>query len=246
MNIQRFSLADIAAALNQGLAMTRQTRSTSTLYALIYTLIGAIILGTLLLQGFTPFVIAAAGAFMLVGPITLAGFFGIARDAENGAATGINSILKGFTEAASSLWVIAMVCTLLFMIFVTDAAILYSYMVGRTPIWLADVARFDSPHPGISTFLLWGMVSGLGIAFMLFCVSAFSVPLLCERRTTLVGAIAASVRAVFDSFLPALAWALILAGCTISSVILLPLLPLTLPWLAHASRALYQRVFPRQ
>lgn len=244
MNIQRFNFSDIAAALSQGQLMTRQTRTASTLYAFVFTLIGATILGGLLLQGFTPFIIAAAGAFMLVGPITLAGFFGIARDAEKGVRTGFSSIIRGFTEASSSVWIIAMVCALLFMIFVTDAAILYSYMVGRTPIWLSDFVRFDTPHPGITRFLIWGMVSGLGIAFMLFCVSVFSVPLLCERRTTLVGAVAASVRAVFTSFLPTLAWAALLATLVMGSILLLPLLPLTLPWLAHASRALYRRVFP--
>jgi uncharacterized membrane protein len=70
------------------------------------------------------------------------------------------------------------------------------------------------------------------------------VPLLCERRAGLVDAVTASVRVVFGSFLPMMLWAALISGLIIGSILLLPLLPLTLPWLAYASRALYRRVLP--
>lgn len=243
MNTRRLTFSDIPTALAEGWAIARRTRTTSMAYAAIFTLTGGLILAGLLLQGFTPFILAAAGAFMLVGPVVLAGFFGIARADEKGQATGIRSIIAGFTEASSSLWVIALVCALLFMIFITDAAILYSYMVGRTPLWLGS---FDPAQQGISSFLRWGMVSGLAIAFMLYCISAFSIPLLCEHRCTLVQAVVASVRTVFQNLLPALGWALLLASLTMGSILLLPLLLLTLPWLAHSSYALYRHLFPEE
>ncbi|KYC29271.1 conserved membrane protein of unknown function [Sterolibacterium denitrificans] len=238
---RRFTPADIRSALFSGWQLTRQTWRASLIYGGFFTLIGALILGLLLAHGFGPFVIAAAGAFMLVGPVILAGFFGIARAHERGQPTGPASVWAGFTEASSAIWVISLVCALLFMIFITDAAILYSYMVGGTPVWLNE---FETLHIGVGHFLLWGSVSGFAIAFMLYCVSAFSIPLLCERRCSMVSAIVASVRAVFGNFHAALAWALLLAVCGIGSILLLPLLPVTLPWLSHASRALYRHVFP--
>ena len=73
-------------------------------------------------------------------------------------------------------------CALLFMIFITDAAILYSYMIGAAPVWLTDLVPATS---GVFSFLKWGAVSGFVVALLLFCVSAFSVPLLCERRASL-------------------------------------------------------------
>ena len=210
-------------------------------YATLFTLAGAAIVGLLLFNGFTPFIVAAAGAFMLIGPVILAGFFGIARAYERGMNADFSSIRTGFAEASSAVWVIALVCALLFMVFITDAATLYSFMVGRTPIWLSG---FNLETPGVGHFLLWGSVSGLAIAFMLYCISVFSVPLLCEHRIGLVGAVIASVRAVFGNFLPAMLWGGLLAGLTMGSILLLPLLPFSLPWLAHASRVLYQRIFP--
>ena len=241
MDIRPFGVADIRRALVDGWALANLTRGTSGAYAGIFTLGGAVILGLLLSQGFTPFVVAAAGAFMLVGPAVLAGFFGIAAAHAAGERVGFAGAACGFAAAAPALWVVALVCALLFMIFVTDAAILYSYMVGAAPVWLTELIPAT---PGVINFLLWGAVSGFVFAFLLFCVSAFSVPLLCERRASLVEAVVASVRVVFGNFPAAMLWAALLSALTIGSILLLPLLPLTLPWLAYASRALYRQVFP--
>jgi uncharacterized membrane protein len=235
------SLAGIRQALAAGWAMANATRGIGIAYATLFTLVGAIILGLLLTQGFTPFIIAAAGAFMLIGPGILAGFFGIAHAHERGESAAIGNIAAGFAAAAGAVWVIALVCALLFMIFVTDAAILYSYMVGVAPVWLTELVPAT---PGVMSFLFWGAVSGFVIALLLFCISAFSVPLLCERRAGLVNAVVASVRVVFGNFPLAMLWAALLSTLIIGSILLLPLLPLTLPWLAHASRALYRQTFP--
>jgi uncharacterized membrane protein len=241
MKLQPFSVATVRAALHEGWQLAKATRRISVAYALIFTIGGALILGGLLASGLTPFIIAAAGAFMLLGPVFLAGFYGIAAAHEAGLPADMAALLGGFRQAAPALWVLALVCALLFMIFITDAAILYSYMIGGAPVWLGELPA----NPlGVGRFLLWGGVSGLFIAFLLFAVSAFAVPLLCERRAGLVGAIVTSVRLVFANFAPAMLWALLFSATIIASCLLLPLLPLTLPWLAFAGRALYRRALP--
>jgi uncharacterized membrane protein len=234
------TLAGINQALAEGWTTTVATRGVSFAYAGIFTLLGLVILGGLLLQGLTPFVLAAAGAFMLIGPVVLAGFYGIAHDHESRGGASFASIGAGYRTASGAIWVLALVCALLFMIFVTDAAILYSYMVGGTPVWFADLAA----SAGATSFLFWGGVSGFVIALLLYCVSAFSVPLLCERRADLVDAVVASVSVVFRNFPAAMLWAALLAVLIIGSILLLPLLPVVLPWAAFASRALYRQVLP--
>ncbi|MDP3438318.1 MAG: DUF2189 domain-containing protein [Azonexus sp.] len=241
MIIQPFSLATLKQALVEGWRMANATRVVSVVYSLIFVLGGVLIIGGLLAQGLTPFVIAAAGAFMLVGPVILAGFFGIAQAFESGEVVTPRAVIAGFRHAAGALWALSLVCGLLFMIFVTDAAILYAYMVGGAPIWLVDLLPAAM---NVVKFVKWAGVSGFVVAFLLFGISAFSVPLLCERRTGLVGAVVISVRVVFGNFLVAIFWAFLLSTVTIASVLLLPLLPLTLPWLAYASRALYRQVLP--
>jgi len=241
MIIQPFSLATLKFALVEGWRIANATRAVSIIYSLIFVLGGVLIIGGLLVSGLTPFVIAATGGFMLVGPVILAGFFGIAQAFEDGKPVTPSAIAAGFGSAAGALWALALVCGLLFMIFVTDAAILYAYMIGGAPVWLVDLIPAAASVLG---FIKWAAVSGLVVALLLFAISAFSVPLLCERRTSLVGAIVTSVRVVFGNFPIAIFWAFLLSTVTIASVLLLPLLPLTLPWLAYASRALYRQVLP--
>ena len=274
----------IGAALGHGWRTANATRAVSIGYAGIFTVIGAVIIGSLVAAGRTPFIVPAAGAFMLIGPALLAGFFAIAQkvgDAEarsrgpacgdatapsqpsvgiplagatpplrgapsaaSGRAGGTPSfatVARGFAGAAASIWVIALVCALLFMIFITDVAILYSYMVGGDPIFPRDMLPTSD---NVLSFMFWGLVSGAVIALLLFAISAFSVPLLCARRARLVEAVVTSVRIVFGNLIPALGWAILLSAATIGSILLLPLFPLVLPVMAYASHALYQSVLP--
>lgn len=241
MTSHPLSFDTLRAALKTGWQIASATRGISIVYAAIFVLGGVLIMGGLMLQGWTPFVIAAAGAFMLIGPAVLAGFFGIARAHEAGESPGPAAVLAGFGQASGALWALALVCGLLFMIFITDAAILYAYMVGAAPVGLAELLPTAD---NILRFVRWAAVSGLIVAILLFTISAFSVPLLCERRCGLVDAVMTSARIVLRSPLPTFFWAFLLSTAVIASILCLPLLPLTLPWLAYASRALYQAVLP--
>lgn len=242
MIVRPLSVAALRRAIVAGWRLARATRGIAATYSLLFVAGGLLIFSLLWRQGWLPFLPAAAGAFMLLGPLTLAGFFGLARAHEAGQPPGAAAIAAGFRRAAAALWALAVVCGLLLMIFVTDAAILYAYLVGGDPIAVGDWL----PHAGVGRFLLGAGVSGLFVALMLYAISVFAVPLLCERRTGLVAAVVLSVRIVFGNLPRALLWAWLLASIGIASALLLPLLPLTLPWLAYASRALYREVLPLQ
>ena len=241
MNIQKLNLDRLFDALAEGWFVANASRGISMAYTSIFVLGGVLIIGSLLARGWTPFIIAAAGAFMLVGPVVLAGYFGIAVALEAGRQPGLGDVGAGFATASRAIWALALVCGLLFMIFVTDAAILYAYMIGDVPVWLSELLPATD---GVSRFVLWSSVSGAIVAFLLFTVSAFSVPLLCERRAGLVEAVVGSVKVVFGNFLVAMVCAVLLSITIIASILFLPLLLLTLPWLAFASRALYRVALP--
>lgn len=241
MTIVPLTPAAIARSLASGWRMANATRGVSIAYAGIFTLAGLGIMGSLLALGLTPLVIAAAGAFMLVGPAILAGFFGIAAAWEHGEHVRLGAVAAGFRRADAGLWVVALVCALLFMIFITDVATLYSYMIGAVPVWLTDLIPTTA---NVAGFLKWGTVSGAFFALLLYAIAAFSVPLLCEGRANLVGAVATSVKVVLGRLPVALLWGILLSVLVIGSILLLPLLPLTLPWLAYASRALYRETLP--
>jgi hypothetical protein len=156
MTQQPLTLDSLFDALAEGWRVANETRGTSIAYTAIFVLAGAAIIGGLLACGWTPFVIAAAGAFMLVGPVILAGYFGIARACETGGRVGFSAVAAGFGGASRALWALALVCGLLFMIFVTDAAILYAYMIGDVPVWLGELLPASA---SVARFVLWSEVA---------------------------------------------------------------------------------------
>lgn len=235
-------MASIARAIGQGWAVFSQSRAVSVAYAMIFMVIGLLILTGIVQAGVAPMMLPMAGGFMLIGPALLCGFFSIADRVIGKSPTQFSDVFIGFSNASRQILVLALVCMLLFLIWLTDAATLYGFMVGRTPIPLLGLLP---PPDNVWSFILWSSVMGAALAFVIFAISAFSVPLLYYRRAELVQAIALSVRVVFGNFVPCIAWALILSGAIIGSILLLPLFLLVFPVLAYASHALYHEIFPQ-
>ncbi|MGV8892724.1 MAG: DUF2189 domain-containing protein [Burkholderiaceae bacterium] len=238
---RRLSMASIARAIRQGWAVFSQSRSVSVAYAMIFMVIGLLILAAIAQADVAPMMLPLAGGFMLIGPILLCGFFSVADRVIKKSPTQFSDVLAGFSQASRQILVLALVCMLLFIIWLTDAATLYGFMVGRTPMSLLGLIP---PPDNVWSFILWSSVLGAVLAFVIFAISAFSVPLLYYRRTELIQAIVLSVRVVFGNFVPGIAWAFILSGAIIGSILLLPLFLLTFPVLAYASHALYHEIFP--
>lgn len=240
---RRFNVNDISLSLRSGWATFRALPMVSLTLGAVAVAIGLVILISVYRIGLSAMALPVAGGFMLLGPILLAGFFRLAELHAAGQMPGIRDALAGFRQAPMGLWVVTLLCAFLFMIWITDAGILYSFMIGKfdaaqQPLWLNQFQK------DVVGFTLLSMLTGSVLAFLVFALSAFSVPLLYQRRTTLIHAIYASACIVVRNFFYAITWGLLLTGTIIISIILLPLLAVTLPVMAYASFALYLRVFP--
>ncbi len=237
----RLTFTSLFRALGRGWQLFLYTRSLSVSYAMIFAVIGLLILIGIERASFAPMIFPLAGGFMLIGPVLLTGFFSVADRVARCETFGFSDIVSGFSKTSSELLAVGFVCTLLFIIWVTDAATLYGFMVGRTPVSFLVLV---SPSNSVLSFLMWSSVLGTVLAFVIFSISAFSVPLLYYRRAGLVRAIYLSVSAVFANLAPSLSWALILSVTIIGSILIFPLFLLTFPVLAFASHALYRELFP--
>ena len=239
----RLRYRDIGDALRIGQAVFRATPAASGAYSAVFTVIGLVLMSAIAALGFSPMALPFAGGFMLVGPILLTGFFELAERHATGERPGFAHALGAFRRAPGGLWLLAALCAFLFLIWVTDAGILYSFTIGGRVepeglTWLSALRRDDW------SFYFWGSLTGSVLAFMIFAISAFSVPLIYERRATVTMAIHASVRAVIGNFFVCVAWGVLLSGVIVGSIVFLPLLLIALPVMAYASYAFYRRAFP--
>ncbi len=243
LNPKIFSVKDISDALKTGWRTFLSVPGASMAYASLFALIGLVLLAAVGGFGMSPMALPFAAGFMLVGPALLTGFFRLAAMHAEHARPRLLDAFAAFARAPGGLWMVALVCAFLFLVWITDAGVLYVMMVGAEHLpyelpWLINL------QDHVIAFELWGMLMGSVLAFVILAISAFSVPLLHEGRANLVQAIHASVRAVLRNFIQSISWGLLLTGVTLFSILLLPLLIVTLPLLAYASFALYQQVFP--
>lgn len=237
----RIGLRHIAAALRDGHTLYRATIAASAAYAALFVVMGGVLFFMLDRAAVAPLSVSVAGGFMLVGPALLAGFLAIADCRDAGGRPGVSHIWRGFRTLPRDGWAVAFVCALLLLIWLTDAGTLYGFMVGQTP---ASFQHLFEGEVSTTRFLAFSSLMGAGLAFIIFTVSAFSVPLIYYRRASLVSAVVASARAVFGQLPVMLSWACLLAFVIIVSAWMLPLLLYTLPVMAYASRSLYRQVFP--
>ncbi len=234
-------LDDIGASIGVGIRHFRAIPLLSIGLAAVFAIIGLLLFIALDIVAIAPISLSLAGGFMLIGPILLAGFFALSDHVRAGTPASAEDILQGFRRMPRGGWVVSFVCALLFLIWITDAGTLYGFMVGREPTRFAHLLQLNQ---SVVEFVLFSSIMGAVLAFILFTVSAFSIPLLYDHRANLVSGVSASVRTVFTRFPTVFTWALVLTGIIMLSALLLPLLLVTLPVMAYASRELYFRAFP--
>jgi uncharacterized membrane protein len=239
----RVGIRDISAALVEGLQQFTSAPGLSAAFAAIFVGIGLILFTVVEVASIAPISLSLAGGFMLVGPALLAGFFSISDRLRASEHPTAMDIWAGFRRMPRGGWALSFVCVLLFLIWITDAGILYGFMVGREPIGFLRLLHLEEI---VMKYAFFSAIMGGLLAFILFAVSAFSIPLIYDRRAQLVSGVVASVRAVFACFPVMISWAALLAAVIIVSAMLLPLLLVSLPIMAYASRTFYLRVYPME
>jgi uncharacterized membrane protein len=106
----------------------------------------------------------------------------------------------------------------------------------------SDLDAILSTSNGI-TMLLVGTLVGGAIAFVLFSITAVSLPMLLEREIDFVTAMVTSFNAVTSNLVPMLTWALIVAGGLFVAMVPFFLgLVIVLPVLGHATWHVYRKV----
>ncbi len=240
---QRLVFGDLILALRQGWETFQNLLGPSLAWAGLDVAMGLFFLGIAGKMQVAPMVLPLGIGFLLVAPLLLIGFFPLMRAWEQGHKPRFQQALLAIRQAPGGFWVIGGICIFLFLIWISDAAVLYAFMIGPEPLPYAAPLLIPL-KPSVIPFLFWSSLMGLALAFALFIIASFSVPLLYEQRLSLTAAISASVRAVFQNALVSFLWGWIFSGLLVISVLGLPLLFITLPVLAYACFFLYRRAFP--
>lgn len=238
------ALDDLRAAVREGIGDFLALPSHNVLLALLYPLVGLVLIRAASGGGLVPLLFPLASGFALIGPLCAVGLFEISRLREQGIEPGWRAAfgLLDRAERGALLRLGALLLALLVGWLVT-AQVLYDLTLG--PLAPSDLgsllaAAFGTPQGWV--MIMAGNLAGLGFALAALLVGTFSLARVVDGEGSAREAVAFSIAAFGQSRVPMLVWGAGVGATTFLSVVLgLVGLALTLPVCAHATWRLYRR-----
>ena len=186
---------------------------------------------------------ASITGFLLVAPLIGAGLYELSRLRAAGEPATFERSLDGVQKCQGELIRFAGVLAVIGVAWIGLSNVLFGWLFAGNPVGSAEVlypSIFSLGNPG---FLLTYMLVGGVLALVSFVVSAISVPLMLDRSTGYMTAMAVSARAVSINLGAMLFWGVLLTALmAIGFATMLLGLVVIFPWLAHATWHAYKEV----
>ena len=195
----RLGIADLKRApgksLTYGLA--------AMILSYVFGYAGFIISGPLVL-------LTVLSGLMLIGPVMAIGLYSISCQLKMGLVPRFSYCFRNGTRGVGNMALFSSVLIVLFLVWIHVGHLLHLFFPagGLSGNWTDLVFFF-----GI------GSVVGAVFAVITFCISAFSLPMIMDRKTDLVTAVVTSINAVLRNRKVMLLWAAMILGGGLLSVI---------------------------
>lgn len=200
-------------------------------YGIVVTALSWMVAGLGLKLGGYWVVLALLSGFVFVAPVLALGVYSISRQLERGERPSLRRCLIEQRRGFGTAMVFALALLVVFLVWARAGSMVHVFFPAQAqPDW-TQLARF----------LLIGSAVGSLFAALSFAVSAFSLPMICDRDVDAITAVVTSVNAVLRNRPAMAAWAtLIVASVAIGFVTLLFGLALTMPLIGHATWHAYR------
>lgn len=182
--------------LSLGLRDLTRAPGISVFYGVLFAIIPWIITYFVAMSGWYMVILPALVVFMLAGPFLAAGLYDVSWQFEKNHTPSLRHSLKAMRRNAVNEWGFG-IMLMVFMIFWLRVAALIHALY---PSYIENT--FESLLP----FLILGTVAGALFTTAMFFISAFTQPILMERKVDLATAVLTSVNAVWVNKVPMMIW----------------------------------------
>lgn len=245
--VRKIGLADLRAALAEGLADFGAHRTDVVFLCLFYPIAG-LVLGRLALGGdMVELLFPLLAGFALVGPACAVGLMEMSRRRERGMPAGWGSafaVVRSPSFGAILLLGVALVG--LYLLWLLAAEAIYNLTLGPRPPVSVGAFAHDLLTTGAGwALIIVGVDVGAVFAALAMALSVVAFPMLLDRPVGLETAVRASFRAVLANPVMMAAWGLIVTAVLVAGCVPFLLgLVVALPVLGHATWHLYRRLVP--
>lgn len=243
-SVRQVEFTDIPKWLRQAWDDIKTNPLSSLLYGVIFAVVGIIM--SILSANNPVFFMAEAAGFMLLGPFLALGLYDLAYRHEQGEPVNFLRSALALKRNALNLLLYAAFLGVLTLLWLRLSAIVMD-------IFLGDLLAAEQTYTGFMMVLLGTKVGwlftfpfllvGLMFAVVSFVTGVVTVPMLLERKVSLVTALNTSIRAILANWKVMLVWA-----ATIALIIGAGLLPFSLgliiamPLISYASWHAYREM----
>jgi len=236
---------DVLTSLRAGMADFRRAPAFGIFFGSVFTFLGIVIYLQLIVWQSSYWVLPIAAGFPLVGPFLAVGLYEVSRRIEEGEALDWAAVIGvPVRERSRQVPSMAFVALFFYLVWVYMAHLIFALSFGLKPLTnITSSPALLLTSEGIF-MLVVGTAVGGALAFLLFAVSVFSIPMLLDREIDVVTAMVASFRAVIENRVAMILWGVVIAIASL--VAMLPLflgMLVVFPLLGHASWHLYRRAF---
>jgi uncharacterized membrane protein len=171
-----------------------------------------------------------ATGFLLLGPVLAIGLYSFSYQIEQGLKPVLGYCVKEGSGHLKDMLIFSFLLLVVFLLWARSATIMHIFFPDNVDYELADLALF----------LGIGSVIGAIFSMIVFTTSAFSLPMIMDRKTDAITAVVTSVNAVLSNKKTMLLWALIIVAFVavgfltffIGFIVILPLIGHA-TWHAH-------------
>lgn len=196
--------------------------------------------------GFDYILFPALSGFMIVAPVLAVGLYEKSRAIEEGRPVGFRQMLATRPRAGAQAFFAGLLLCLLVLLWMRAAVLIYALFFGVRPFPGIDhiVGQLTGDPMGWAMIVVGTAIGGIFAAFGL-AVSAFSIPMLLDRRIDALTAMGTSMALVWNNLVPMVMWgAIVLVLFAFSVLTGLIGLIVIFPWLGHATWHAYRTVAP--
>lgn len=212
--------------LNKGWQDFRAAPVLSLTYGLIMTIFCVGIAAIAYQVGSLTMVIIMMAGFMFIGPAMAMGLYTLSCQLEKGIPPLMLSCLRQGKKRMGNQMIFAFALLIVFLVWARAASMVHIFIPMTA----------SPPLSEIFLFLGIGCVVGTLFATVIFCASAFSLPMMLDRDVDAITAMLTSVNAVLHNKKAMLLWAMIIGGSMLLGLLTLFLgLAVILPVIGHAT-----------